>query len=109
MFSTEGQVFQGMGMSEVASRGKLEFCGVSISTLRVELSKAVSSIWPGAHKRMKGSGFRGNTRKDIKGISRNNVREVGDCGNAVPGIGSLIGRGVNGWCSMRKSRGRVRT
>jgi len=38
----------------------------------------------------------------------NGVGEVGDYGNAVPGVGSLIGRGVIEWCSVRKSRGRVR-
>jgi len=58
---------------------------------------------------VKGEGFRGNTGENIKGMSGDNVREVRDHGNAVPGIGSLIGRGVNGWGRVRKSRGRVRT
>ena len=96
-------------MSEMASRGKPEFHGILISALRAELGKAVSSIWPAAHKRAEGNGFRGNMREDIKRMSRNNVREVRDHGDAVPGVGSLIGRGVNGRCSMRKSRGRIRT
>ena len=96
-------------MSEMASRGKPEFHGILVSVLRAELSKVVSSIQPAVHKRAEGNGFRGNTREDIKRMSRNNVREVRDHGDAVPGVGSLIGRGVNGWCSMRKSRGRVRT
>jgi hypothetical protein len=46
--------------------------------------------------------------KDIKGMSGNNVREVRDYSNAVPGVGSLVGRSINGWRGMRKSRGRVR-
>jgi hypothetical protein len=96
-------------MSEMAPRGKPKLCGVSISVLRAELSKAVSSVRPGAHKGAKGNRFRGNARKDIKGMSGNNVREVGDYSNAVPGIGSLVGRSINGWCGMRKSRGSVRT
>ena len=96
-------------MSEVASRGKPELCGIPISASRVELSKAVSSIWPATHKGMEGNGFGGNVGKDIKGMSGDDVREVRDDGDAVPGIGSLVGRGVNGWGSMRKSRGRVRT
>jgi hypothetical protein len=62
-----------------------------------------------AHKGADGDGFRGNARKDIKRVSRNGIGEVRDYGNAVPGIGGLIGRGVNGWGSVRKSRGRVRT
>jgi hypothetical protein len=96
-------------MSEMAPRGKPKLCRVSISALRVELSKVVSSIRPGAHKGADSDGFRGNAGKDIKGMSGDNVREVRDHGNAVSGIGSLIGRGVNGWGSMRKSRGRVRS
>jgi len=98
-----------MSVSEVALRGKPELCRVSISTLRAELGEVVSSIWPAAHKRMKSKRFGGNVREDIKRVSRNNVREVRDHSNAVPGVGSLVGRGVNGWCSIRKSRGRVRT
>ena len=69
----------------------------------------MSSIWPAAHKGAEGNGFRGNVRKDVKGVSGNGIREVRDYGNAVPGIGGFIGRGVNGWGGMRKSRGRVRT
>ena len=95
-------------MSKVAPRSKPELCGVSVSTLRAELSKAMSSVWPGAHERAKGNRFRGDAGKNIKGVSGDNVREVRDYGNAVPGIRSLVGRSVNGWCSMRKSRGRVR-
>jgi len=98
-----------MGMSEMAPRGKPKLCEVSVSVSRAELSKPVGSIWPGTHKGAEGNGFRGNAGKDIKGMSRNNIREVGDYGNAVPGIGSLIGRSVNGQHGMRKSRGRVRT
>jgi len=96
-------------MSEVAPRGKPKLCRVSISVSRAELSKVVSSIQPRAHKRTKGNGFRGNAGKVIKGMSRNNVREVRDYGNAVPGIGSLVGRSVNRRRGMKKGRGRVRT
>ena len=69
----------------------------------------MGSIRPGAHKGAKSNRFRGNAGKDIKGVGGNNIREVRDYGNAVPGIRSLIGRSVIGWCGMRKSRGRVRT
>jgi len=91
------------------SRGKPELCGVSISASGMELGKAVGSVWPMAHKGAKGNGFGGNAREDIKGMSGNNVGEVGDHGNTVPGIGSLVGRGVNGQGRMRKSRGSIRT
>jgi hypothetical protein len=98
-----------MSMSKVAPRSKPELCRVSVSTLRAELSKVVSSVRPGAHKRAKGNGFRGNAGKDIKGMGGDNIGEVRDYSNAVPGIGSLIGRSVNRQCGMRKSRGRVKT
>jgi hypothetical protein len=66
----------------------------------MEVGKAVSSVWPVAHKGAKGNGFGGNTREDIKGVSGDDVGKVRDHSDAVPGIGSLISRGVNG-------RGRV--
>jgi hypothetical protein len=98
-----------MGVSKVASRGEKELCVVSVSASRTELSKAMSSVWPTAHKGANSNGFGGNAGEDIKGMSGNNVRKVRDYGNAVPGIGSLVGGGVNRWGRVRKSRGRVRT
>jgi hypothetical protein len=53
--------------------------------------------------------FRGDMRKDIKGMSGDGLREVRDDSNAVLGIRSLICGSVSGWSSIRKSRGRVRT
>jgi hypothetical protein len=98
-----------MSVSKMPSRGEPKLCGVSVGASRAELSEVMGSVWPAAHKGVNSNRFRGNAGKDIKGMSGDNVREVRDHGNAVPGIGSLIGRGVNGWCGMRKSRGRVRT
>ena len=96
-------------MSKMASRSQPEFCIVSVSTLGAELSEAMSSIGLGAHKGAHGNGFRGNTGENIKGMGGDDIREVRDHSNAVPGIRSLVSRGVNGWGRMRKSRGRVRT
>jgi hypothetical protein len=48
-------------------------------------------------------------REDIKGVSRNSIREVRDDGEAVPDIGSLIEGCISRWGGMRKSRGRIRT
>jgi hypothetical protein len=98
-----------MGVSKVTLQSKPELCKVPVSTLGAELSKVVSSIWPGAHKGAKCNGFRGNMGKDIKRVSRNNVGEVRDYSNAVLGIRSLVGRCVSRWSGVRKSRGRVRT
>jgi hypothetical protein len=96
-------------MSKMPSRGKPELCVIPVRVLGAELGEAVGSIWPGVHEGTEAKGFRGNTRKDIKRMSRDNVREVGDHSKAVLTVGSLIGRGVNGWGRVRKSRGRVRT
>jgi hypothetical protein len=96
-----------MGMSEMASGSEEEFCVIPVNASGMELGKAMGSIWPTAHEGAKGNGFGGNAREDIKGVSGDNVGEVRDYGNAVPSIGSLIGRGVNGRGRVRKSRGRV--
>jgi hypothetical protein len=69
----------------------------------------MSSIGPTAHKGAKGNWFRGNAGEDIKGMSGDNVREVRDYSNAVPGVGSLVAGCVNGWGRVRKGRGRIRT
>jgi len=96
-------------MGEVASRGKPKLCGISIGVPGAEDGKAMSSVWPTAHEGVESNGLRGNAGKDIKGVSRDNIREVRDYSNAVPGIGSLVSRGVNRQGSMGKSRGRFRT
>ena len=75
----------------------------------MEFGKAMSSIGPTTHKGTEGNWFRGNTGEDIKGVSRDNVREVRDYSNAVPGVGSLVGGCVNGWGRARKSRARIRS
>jgi hypothetical protein len=98
-----------MGVSKMPSRGEPELCVIPVSTSGVELGEAMGSVRPGAHEGMETKGFRGNARKDIKRMSRDNVREVGDHGKAVPTVGSLVGRGVNRWGRVRKSWGRVRT
>jgi hypothetical protein len=98
-----------MSVSKVAPRGKPKLCGISVSTTRAKLGEAMGSVRPVAHKGLKGNGFRGNTREDVKRMSGDNIREVRDYGNAVPGIGSLIRGCVNGRGRVRKSRGRVRT
>ena len=98
-----------MGVSKMAPRSEPELCGISVSMSRAEFSKAMSSIGPGVHERAKGNRFWGNTGENVKRVSGNNVREVRDYSNAVPGISSIVqGRIIRG-SGMRKSRGRVRT
>jgi hypothetical protein len=98
-----------MTVSKVPSRGKPKLCIVSVRMPRMELSETVSSVQPRVHKRMKGNGFGGNVGKDVKRMGGDDVREVRDYSNAVPGIRSLVRRCVIGWRGVRKSRGRVRT
>jgi len=93
----------------MAPRSELEFCVIAISTSGVELGEAMGSIQPKAHKGAKVKGFRGNMGEDVKWVGGDDIREVRDHSNAVPGIGSIIGRSVNGRSGVRKSRGRVRT
>jgi hypothetical protein len=69
----------------------------------------MGSIQLAVHKGAKGNGFGGNAGEDIKGMSRDDIREVRDYSNAVPGIRSLVSRSGSGWRGKRKSRGRVRT
>jgi hypothetical protein len=54
-------------------------------------------------------GLRGKAREDIKRVSRNGIGEVRDDCKAVPGIRGFVGRCINEWQCVRKSRGRVRT
>jgi hypothetical protein len=53
--------------------------------------------------------LRGKIGEDIKRVSGDGIGELGDYSDTVPGIRSLIGRRINRWGGMRKSRGRVRT
>jgi hypothetical protein len=102
-------VLQGVAVSKMALGSKPELCGVSISSSRVKLSKVMRGIGPRMHKGTHSYGFGGDAGKNIKGMGRDNVREVRDYSNAVPGIGSIVERRVSGRGSMRKSRGRLRT
>jgi hypothetical protein len=79
-----------MGVSKMPSRGKPELCVVSIRVPGVELGEAVSSVWPRAHEGSKSKRFGCNAGKNIKGMGGDNIREVGDYSNAIPGIRSLI-------------------
>jgi hypothetical protein len=59
----------------------------------MELGEAMGSIQPGAYKGAKGKGFGGNTGENVKRVSGDDVGEVEDYSNVVPGIGGFVGRG----------------
>jgi hypothetical protein len=48
VFITKGRVLQGMSISLVGMSYKLELCRIPISTVKVELSKAMGRIGPEA-------------------------------------------------------------
>jgi hypothetical protein len=90
-------------------RGNPECHRVSVNMSGMELSEAVRGIRPRMHKGMHSYRLRSNMGKDVQRMGRDDIREVRDYSNAVPSIRSIVGRCVNGWGSVRKSRGRVRT
>jgi hypothetical protein len=96
-------------VSKMALGSEPELCGISISLSGAKLSKVMRGIGPGMHKGTHSHRFRSDVGENIKGMSRDNVREIRDHSDAVPGIRSIVGRHVSGWGSMRKSRGRFRT
>ena len=76
----------------------------SVSMIEAELSKIVGRIRLRLQEGLEAKQFRGKVIKDIRGMSRNSIGPVGNDGKAVPGIGSLIERGVYSQGSKRKSR-----
>ena len=77
-------------MSIMAPWGNPELGGIPVSMSGMELSKAMSGIGPRAHEGAKGKRFGGNTGKNVQRMSGNNIGEVRNNSNAVPGIRSLI-------------------
>jgi hypothetical protein len=79
-----------MRVSEMTVRGNPKLSKVTITTSGNKLSEVVGSMGPGAHKRAKGNGFRGNAGENVKRVSRNGIGEVRDDCNAVPTIRTLV-------------------
>jgi hypothetical protein len=70
-------------------------------------SKAICTVGPRSHKASKAEGFRGEARKDIKWVGRNDIRELRHkSGGRWGRILSL--RGGIGMRRRRKGKGRVR-
>jgi hypothetical protein len=101
-------VNKGVFMSLMGLGHELEFCRVVIHPVRAELREVVSRVGPGVKKGLKVERFRSEIGQDIKGMSRDGVREVGDNDKAIPCIGGFIGGCGDGWRGVRKSGGRVR-
>jgi hypothetical protein len=108
MLKTKGLVLESMCMSHIRVCRQMELPIVSISMVGAKGSKLVHIVGPGPHKAIQAKGFRGKMWKDIKWVSRNNIRELrhnseGRWG-CIPSLGGRIGIRR----SRRKSRGRVR-
>jgi hypothetical protein len=65
-------------------------CVITINMVEAEGSKAMCSVRPRLHKAGKAKRFRGERRKVIKEMGRNNIRELGYKGrrrwDCIPGI-----------------------
>ena len=107
-FKAKGMVLKGVSMSKVRARHEPKLGIIVISVKGVKLSKAMGSIGRGTQQGSKTERFWFNMGKDIKRMSRNNVREARDYSNAVPSIRSLEeGIGIRRG-GRRKSRGGFR-
>ena len=91
----EGLMLESMLMSYVRLGCKVEGCIVTISAVGVERGEAVCSVRPRSHKAGKAKGFGGKIGKVIKGVGRNNVREVRHEGRRRQGHISGIRCGIS--------------
>jgi hypothetical protein len=77
-------------MSEVSLRSDPQCHRISVSISRMEFSKAMRGVGLRVHKGAHSHRFRSNLGENIKGMGRNDVREVRDHSNAVSGIRSIV-------------------
>ena len=82
-------MLEGVSICQVRARHKPKLCGITISAKGAKLGKAMRTIGPGTKKGFKREGIRGDTRKNIKRMGRDDFRETRDHSHAVPGIGGL--------------------
>ena len=66
---TEGLVLKSMRMGHMGAAYQAELPIVSICAMRMKGGEAVCIIRPRSHKASKAKGVRGNTWKNIKGVS----------------------------------------
>jgi hypothetical protein len=102
-------MLKSMSVHLMRARHKLKLCINTISTEGMELSKTMRGIRRGMQERSEGKGFWFKTRKDVKGVGRDDIREVRDYSDGVPGIGGLKeGCVIGGQRRREKSRSSVR-
>ena len=108
-FVAEGRVLESIYMGLIRLGHKLELYRIVVSPIGAEVRKVVSRVRPRVQERLEAEGFWSKARENVKRMSGNGIWEVGDGGEAVPHIGSLIRGCVGRQGGMRKSRGRIRT
>jgi hypothetical protein len=69
-------MLQSMFIGYVEMGCEAKGCFISIDMIGAEGSEAVCSVRPRLHKAGEAKRFRGEMRKVIKGVGRNNVREL---------------------------------
>jgi hypothetical protein len=108
-FVAKGTMLKGVGMSKVRASCEPKLYIVIIYAVGAKLGKAVGNIRGRAHQGADGERFRLKAEEVIKEMGRNNVGELGDHSNAVPGV-NRVKEGIRiGQERGRKSRGRFRT
>jgi len=107
VLKTEGLVLESMPIGRMGAGCQAKLPIVGICMVWVKEGKAMHIIGPRSHKATKAERFRGNTWKDIKWMSQNNIRELRHhSGGRWRHIPSLRGR-ISVRRSRRKSRGSV--
>jgi hypothetical protein len=105
----EGLMLQAVYVDHMRMSCKMELPIVSVCSIWTELGKAMAIVGPGSHKAFQAEGFRGYMWKDIKGMGRDDVRELGNDSRGrwgcIPGGRGRISVRQGG----RKSRVRLRT
>jgi hypothetical protein len=94
MLEAEGLMLKGMFVGYVGTGCKVKGHIITINTVRVKGGEAVYSIRPGPHKAGEAKGFRNKMGKTIKGVGRNDVRELRYKGRGrwdhIPGVGCSV-------------------
>jgi len=76
MLKTEGLMLESMGVGYVGTGCEVEGCVITIDMVGVKGGKAICGIGLRPHKAGEAKGFRGEIGNIIKGVGRDNVREL---------------------------------
>ena len=97
---TEGLMLQAMHVSHMRMSCEAELSILSICSIWMELGKVMAIVGPGLQKAIQAERFRGNMWKNIKGMGRDNIRELRD--DSRGRWGRILG--IRGRISVRRVR-----